>query len=348
MLLAGDIGGTKTNLAIFSSVDELRTPVHEGTFPSAQYPSLELLVRDFLAQGDYQIQSACFGVAGPVIAGKAKITNLPWVMEEAVLQQELGIPSICLLNDLVATASGVPLLQAADLHTLNAGSPVQHGTLAVIAPGTGLGEAFLTWNGTHYQTSPSEGGHVDFGPTSPLEIELLRYMLTHFDHVSYELVCSGMGLPNIYGYFRDVALIDEPEQLAQQIARLEDPTPLIVRCALDSKVPSARCVATLETFTSILGAETGNLMLKVMATGGVYIGGGIPPRILPFLDSERFTRAFRHKGRFSDMLAGIPVHVITNPRLALLGAAYHGFLMNTSVLSSQGKNQENVTKNSAQ
>lgn len=348
MLLAGDIGGTKTNLAIFSSVDELRTPVHEGTFPSAQYPSLELLVRDFLAQGDYQIQSACFGVAGPVIAGKAKITNLPWVMEEAVLQQELGIPSICLLNDLVATASGVPLLQAADLHTLNVGSPVQHGTLAVIAPGTGLGEAFLTWNGRHYETSPSEGGHVDFGPTSPLEIELLRYMLTHFDHVSYELVCSGMGLPNIYGYFRDIALIDEPEQLAQQIARLEDPTPLIVRCALDSKIPSARCVATLETFTSILGAETGNLMLKVMATGGVYIGGGIPPRILPFLDSERFTRAFRHKGRFSDMLAGIPVHVITNPRLALLGAAYHGFLMNTSALSGQGKNHENATKNSAQ
>jgi glucokinase len=339
MLLAGDIGGTKTNLAIFSSVHELRTPVHEGTFPSAQYPSLELLVHDFLAQGDdYQIQSACFGVAGPVIAGKAKITNLPWVMEEAALQQELNIPSIRLLNDLVATASGVPLLHAADLHTLNEGSPVEHGTLAVIAPGTGLGEAFLTWDGTHYQTSPSEGGHVDFAPTNHLEIELLRYMLTQFDHVSYELVCSGMGLPNIYGYFRDVALIDEPEQLAQQIARLEDPTPLIVRYALDSKVPSARCVATLETFTSILGAETGNLMLKVMATGGIYIGGGIPPRILPFLDSERFTRAFRHKGRFSDMLTSIPVHVITNPQLALLGAAYYGFTMNGPVLSNQAGN----------
>jgi glucokinase len=234
MLLAGDIGGTKTNLAIFSSVNELRTPVHEGTFPSAQYPSLELLVRDFLAQGDFQIQQACFGVAGPVIAGKAKITNLPWIMEETALQQDLDIPSIRLLNDLVATASGVPLLQAADLHTLNEGHPIEHGTLAVIAPGTGLGEAFLTWDGTHYRTFPSEGGHVDFGPTNPLEIELLRYMLTRFDHVSYEQVCSGLGLPNIYGYFRDVALIDEPEQLAQQIARLEDPTPRLVRCALDS------------------------------------------------------------------------------------------------------------------
>jgi glucokinase len=327
MLLAGDIGGTKTNLAIFSSVDELRTPVREATFPSAQYPSLELLVRDFLSQGNYQIERACFGVAGPVIAGKAKITNLPWVMDEATLQQDLNIPLVRLLNDLVATASGVPLLQALDLHTLNEGQPVEHGTLAVIAPGTGLGEAFLTWDGTRYRTFPSEGGHVDFGPTTPLEIELLRYMLTHFDHVSYELVCSGMGLPHIYGYFRDVALIDEPEQLAQQIARLEDPTPLIVRCALDSKVPSARCVATLETFTSILGAEAGNLMLKVLATGGVYLGGGIPPRILPFLDSERFTRAFCHKGRFSDMLAHIPIHAITNPGLALLGAAYYGFTL---------------------
>ena len=230
-----------------------------------------------------------------------------------------------LLNDLVATASGIPLLQAEDLHTLNAGHPVEHGTLAVIAPGTGLGEAFLTWGGTHYHTWPSEGGHVDFAPTNLFELELLRYMLTRFDHVSYELVCSGMGLPHIYGYLRDVALIDEPDQLAQQIARLEDPTPLIVRCALDTKLPSARCVATLETFTSILGAEAGNLVLKVLATGGIYLGGGIPPRILPFLDSERFTRAFQHKGRFSDILADIPLHVITNSRLALLGAAYHGF-----------------------
>ncbi len=325
MLLAGDIGGTKTNLAIFSSVDTLRTPVREATFPSAQYPSLELLVHDFLSQENSEIQNACFGVAGPVIAGKAKITNLPWVMDETALQQELGIPSVRLLNDLVATASGIPLLQTEDLHTLNAGHPVEHGTLAVIAPGTGLGEAFLTWDGTRYRTSPSEGGHVDFAPTNLFEIELLRYMLTRFDHVSYEQVCSGMGLPHIYGYLRDVVMINEPEQLAQQIARLEDPTPLIVRCALDSKVPSARCVATLETFTSILGAETGNLVLKVLATGGVYLGGGIPPRILPFLDSERFTHAFRHKGRFSAMLADIPLHIITNSRLALLGAAYHGF-----------------------
>lgn len=281
MLLAGDIGGTKTNLAIFSSVDTLRTPVREATFPSAQYPSLELLVHDFLSQENSEIQKACFGVAGPVIAGKAKITNLPWVMDETALQQELDIPSVRLLNDLVATASGIPLLQTEDLHTLNAGHSVEHGTLAVIAPGTGLGEAFLTWDGTRYRTSPSEGGHVDFAPTNLFEIELLRYMLTRFDHVSYEQVCSGMGLPHIYGYLRDVVMINEPEEMARQIARLEDPTPLIVRCALDSKVPSARCVATLETFTSILGAEAGNLVLKVLATGGVYLGVAFPLASFP-------------------------------------------------------------------
>lgn len=326
-LLAGDVGGTKTNLAIFSSVDTLRTPIRAATFPSAQYTSLELLVRAFLAQEDTQIHKACFGVAGPVIGGKAKITNLPWVMDEATLQQELGISSVHLLNDLVATASGVPLLQGDDLHTLNAGQPVEHGTLAVIAPGTGLGEAFLTWDGTRYRTSPSEGGHVDFAPKNALEIDLLRYMLTLSEHVSYEQVCSGIGLPHIYRYLRTVALLDEADELSQKIAQLEDPTPLIVASALDSKNPSPCCVATLETFTSILGAEAGNLMLKVLATGGVYLGGGIPPRILSFLDSERFTQAFRHKGRFSDLLTTVPLHVITNSKLALLGAAYYGFTM---------------------
>ncbi|HEV2661551.1 MAG TPA: glucokinase, partial [Ktedonobacteraceae bacterium] len=170
MLLAGDIGGTKTNLALFASQDELRTPVREATFPSAQYPSLEALVSDFLYQTGEQVQLACFGVAGPVIAGKAKITNLPWVMEEEEMQKTLHIPSIRLLNDLVATASGVPLLGANDLHTLNEGVPTKNGTLGVIAPGTGLGEAFLTWDRGRYQTHPSEGGHTDFAPINAFQI----------------------------------------------------------------------------------------------------------------------------------------------------------------------------------
>jgi len=325
MLLAGDIGGTKTNLALFASPDELRTAVREATFPSAQYPSLEALVRDFLYQTGYQVQQACFGVAGPVIAGKAKITNLPWIMDEVEMQRALSIPSVRLLNDLVATASGIPLLGPDDLYTLNEGKPVEHGTLAVIAPGTGLGEAFLTWNGTRYQTHPSEGGHTDFAPTNLFQMELLRYMLARFDHVSYEQICSGMGLPHIYAYLRDNVLLEETPHLTEQLTAVEDPTPIIVKYALDSKVPSARSVATLETFTSILGAEAGNLALKVLATGGVYLGGGIPPRILPFLEADGFMAAFKHKGRFFDMLKDFPVHVITNPRLALLGAASYGF-----------------------
>ena len=325
MLLAGDIGGTKTNLALFASPDEMRRPVREATYPSAQYPSLEALVRDFLYQVDKQVQLACFGVAGPVIDGKAKITNLPWVMDEEELQRALNIPLVWLLNDLVATASGVPLLRADDLRTLNEGQPIKNGTLGVIAPGTGLGEAFLTWNGTHYQTHPSEGGHTDFGPTNAFEMELLRYMLTKFDHVSYEQICSGMGLPHIYEYLRDVVLIEEPTSLTDQINAEEDITPLVIRFALDSKAPSARCVTALQTFTSILGAEAGNLALKVLATGGIYLGGGIPPRILPFLETDSFMHAFKHKGRFADMLKDFPVHVITSPKLALLGAANYGF-----------------------
>jgi glucokinase len=326
MLLAGDIGGTKTILALFASPDEMRTPVREATFPSAQYPSLESLVRDFLYQAGERVQLACFGVAGPVIDGKAKITNLPWIMDEEKLQRALNIPSVRLLNDLVATASGVPLLGKDDLRTLNEGQPIKNGTLGVIAPGTGLGEAFLTWDGTKYLTHPSEGGHTDFGPTNAFEIELLRYMLTKFDHVSYEQVCSGMGLPHIYAYLRDVVKMEESKSLTEQITAEEDITPLIIKCALDSKVPSARCFTALETFTSILGAEAGNLALKVLATGGIYLGGGIPPRILPFLEAEGFIRAFKHKGRFADMVKDFPVHVITNPKLALLGAANYGFM----------------------
>ncbi|HEV2659675.1 MAG TPA: glucokinase, partial [Ktedonobacteraceae bacterium] len=253
-------------------------------------------------------------------------TNLPWVMEEEEMQKTLHIPSIRLLNDLVATASGVPLLGAGDLCTLNEGVSTKNGTLGVIAPGTGLGEAFLTWDGERYQTHPSEGGHTDFGPTNAFEIELLRYMLTKFDHVSYEQLSSGMGLPHIYAYLRDVVMLDEPQALTDQINAEEDMTPLIIRGALDSKAPSARCVTALQTFTSILGAEAGNLALKVLATGGIYLGGGIPPRILPFLESGSFMNAFKHKGRFADMLKDIPVHVITNPKLALLGAANYGFV----------------------
>jgi len=324
MLLAGDIGGTKTHLAIFSPEAGPRAPLAEATFPSAHYSRLEALVREFLAQVDLKVERASFGVAGPVVAGWATITNLPWVMEETQLQKALNLSSVRLLNDLVAIAHAVPLLELADLHTLNVGQPAPGGAMAVIAPGTGLGEAFLTWDGSRYRAHASEGGHADFAPTTPFEVKLLRYLQDRFEHVSYERVCSGRGLPNIYAYLKDSGYADEPAWLAEQLAAADDPTPVIVNTALDGERPCELCVATLNAFVSILGAEAGNLALKVLASGGVYLGGGIPPRILPALEQERFMAAFRRKGRMSDLLARMPVHVILNPKVALLGAACHG------------------------
>jgi glucokinase len=324
MLLAGDIGGTKTNLAVFSAETGLRAPLAEATFPSADYPSLEALVREFLDQVDLKVDRASFGVAGPVAAGRAEITNLPWVMDGTQLQEVLNLSSVRLLNDLAAIAHAVPFLEPDDLHTLNVGQPVPAGTMAVIAPGTGLGEAFLTWGGSRYRPHASEGGHTDFAPTNPLEVELLRYLQDRFGHVSCERVCSGRGLPNIYTYLKDSGYADEPAWLAEQLAAADDPTPVIVNTALDEEKPCELCVATLSTFVSILGAEAGNLALKVLASGGVYLGGGIPPRILPALEQGRFMEAFQRKGRMSDLLARMPVHVILNPKVALLGAACHG------------------------
>jgi glucokinase len=268
-------------------------------------------------------------VAGPVVAGEARITNLPWVMHEEQLRKALHLRSVSLLNDLEAIAYAVPALQPDDLHTLNAGQPEPHGTLGVIAPGTGLGEAFLTWQTTHYRAHPSEGGHADFAPTTRSELDLLRYLLDRLDHVSYERVCSGKGLPNIYGFLKDSGFAPEPSWLAAQLAAADDPTPIIVNVAVDAAArpagqpPCTLCEATVDMFVSILGAQAGNLALTMMATGGIFVGGGIPPRILAALEQPRFMEAFRHKGRFVDLLNRVPVHVILNPRAALLGAAYH-------------------------
>jgi glucokinase len=324
VLLAGDIGGTKTNLALFSREAGPRAPLAEATFPSGRYPSLEALAQEFLAQVDLSADWASFGVSGPVVGGQAEITNLPWVMDEMQLAGVLGLSSVCLLNDLDAIAHAVPFLEPADLYTLNAAEPAPGEAIAIIAPGTGLGEAFLTWDGSRYEPQASEGGHADFAPTTPFEIGLLRYLLERFEHVSCERVCSGRGLPNIYAYLKDSGYAEEPAWLGDQLATADDPTPIIVNAALDREAPCELCVATLNAFVSILGAEAGNLALRVLATGGVYLGGGIPPRILPALESGLFMQAFRRKGRLSDLMARIPVHVILNPKVALLGAAYHG------------------------
>ena len=325
MLLAGDTGGTKTNLALFRDEESWREPVDEATFQSGYYASLEALVQDYLAQQKVSIDHASFGVAGPVMDGHATITNLPWKMDEKTLQDALHIPSVRLLNDLDAIAHAVPHLDERDVATINKGQAKPGGAIAVIAPGTGLGEAFLTWNGTAYQTHSSEGGHADFAPSNPFELALLRYLLERFPHVSYERVCSGKGFPNIYAYLRDAGYAVEPHWLAAELAQAIDKTPVIMKAALDTTAPCEIAAATLNTFVSILGAEAGNMALKVLATGGVYLGGGIPPRILPYLSSERFMQSFCNKGRLGQLLTAVPVHVILNPKIALLGAALHGF-----------------------
>ncbi len=324
MLLAGDIGGTKTLLGLYSSENDARQPIAQAEFHSADYTSLEEIVREFLNQADQTAAYGCFDVAGPVIGGRAHLTNLPWSLAEEPLGLDLGLKKVVLMNDLKAIAYAVPHLQAADLHTINPGQPEPKGAIAVVAPGTGLGEAFLVWNGTEYIACSSEGGHADFGPADKIQAELLRYAAKRHGHVSYEHVCSGHGLPNIYDFLRDTRYAQEPPEFAANLASAPDRTPLIVKAALEDPAANPLCAATLQIFVAILGAEAGNLALKVWATGGVYLAGGIPKRLLPTLADGRFMKAFVDKGRFTDLLKDIPVHAVVS-QAALLGAVLYGF-----------------------
>lgn len=325
LLLAGDIGGTKTHLGIFSREEGLRLPLAEADFFSAQYPDLTTIVREFLKGIDIKADAACFGVAGPVVEGVARVTNLPWVVDEKQLSQELNLSSVRLLNDLEAIAFAVPLLESSDLHALNVGRPVSEGNMAIIAPGTGLGEAFLTWDGLRYRVHASEGGHTDFAPIDDLQRKLLSYLQERLGHVSYESVCSGLGILNIYYFLRERCYSKEPSWLSDKLAEVNDPVPVIVSAALDHKNTCDLCVITLNLFASILGAEAGNLALKVLATKGVYIGGGIPRRIFLYLENGQFMKSFRNKGRMSDLVSQMPVFVILNSKVALIGAAWYGF-----------------------
>ena len=323
MLLAGDIGGTKTAVALFSTDSDTLQPDVERIFQNRNYESLEAVIYDFMRDNPKAITSASFGVAGPVVKGKANITNLPWVIDQEVIQKAFDFPKVHLLNDLEAIASAVPHLTDEDLVTLNEGIVEPEGAISVIAPGTGLGEAFLVWDGSKYQAHPSEGGHVSFGPINPAQVELLEFMLEKFEHVSVERVCSGSGIPNIYACVKHHGRFPEPEWLQKELTEAVDPTPIIVEAAVTHKTPI--CVATLALFLDILADEASNLALKVLSTGGVYMGGGIPPRILSELQKPRFMEIFSSKGRFSELMRNMPVHVIRNPKTALYGAAYYGF-----------------------
>ena len=239
MLLAGDVGATKTTLAMISPEAGPRKPLMAATFVSARYARLEALVRDFLHQSNVRVHHACFGVAAPVIQSRAKFTNLPWVVDEPHLASALNLSSVRLLNDAAAIAHAVPILGASDLHTLSPGEPEPGGARAIIAPGTGLGEAFLTWDGIGYRAYASEGGHADFAPTNEIELALLRHLLKRYEHVSYERVSSGIGFPNIYEFLKESNCAEEPEWLAKQLAAADDPTPVIVNAALDQLHPNS-------------------------------------------------------------------------------------------------------------
>jgi len=329
LLLAGDIGGTKTALAVYSAERGSRAPLLQAEFPSARYASLGVMVREFLAGSDLPIERATFAVAGPVIAGSSKVTNLPWLLVEPDLAAELQLHSVHLLNDLEAIAGAMVVLGPPDLHSLNAGQPVAGGALAVIAPGTGLGEAFLIWDGTRYRAFPSEGGHADFAPATELQAGLLAHLRKRFQHVSVERVCSGPGLVNIYQFLRDSGHAPESAELARGLAASAADGPHLIGQAAQQPDPDPLSRAALELLVSILGAEAGNLALKVLSTGGLYLAGGIPPRILPVLEDGRFMRPFVAKGRLGEMLARMPVHVVTL-RAALLGAALSGLEISAS------------------
>jgi glucokinase len=327
MLLIGDVGGTKTALAVVDPGGNIRQHLVRKQVLSADYPSMEALLSQFIGSINYPIEYLAIGVPGPVVDGCATGTNIPWVVDQAKLKAYLGLHAVCLLNDLESIANAIPHLSPDGITTLNAVPGQPGGAIAVVAPGTGLGEAYLTWDGTRYRAHPAEGGHANFGPDSPLEFELASYLWQRYQHVSNERVCSGLGLPNIYRFLKAKGLYVEPDWLAATLLGTDDPTPVIVQEALRGDAACPLCRATLELFVGILGAEAGNLALRVLATGGVYLGGGIPPRIVNELQKGAFLKAFCHKGRIAYVMETIPVHVIMDPHVALLGVALRGVEM---------------------
>lgn len=318
VILAGDIGGTKTNLGLFKKSAQRPKMTAFQSYPSREYSGLEEIIDTFLHGRSISISRACFGIAGPVASGTSKATNLPWMVTEKSLARRFGWSNIRLVNDLTATAMAIPLLSRREFLSLNRAKARNGAPLALLAPGTGLGQALMICVNNRYIPVPSEGGHMDFAPNSEEEVELWRYLHKRFGHVSLERVLSGPGLVNIYCWLKDSKRFKEPAWLARKMAD-SDPARNITEAALNRKTPL--CIAVLRIFTSMLGAAAGNIALIGMATGGVYLSGGIPQKIIPFLKEGAFMAAFTHKGRFKAFMTKIPVRVILNEKAALLGAA---------------------------
>jgi glucokinase len=341
MILAGDIGGTKTSLALYDWTAERTEPLRMEWFHSADYKSLEEILIEFLtppkpptpldelngdevAEADrspvepVRLSAACFGVAGPVIENHCRTTNLPWVVDGPAIAKQFDIPRVQLLNDLEATAYGILWLSPDELEVLNPGNaPRKRQALALIAAGTGLGEGILFWDGKSYRPMPSEGGHADFAPTNDYEIELLRYLRTQYLHVSYERVVSGPGLHAIYEFIRDTKR-NEPTWLAEKI-KAGNAAAEIATAGLKGQAEIA--IQALDLFASIYGAEAGNLALKALSLDGVYVAGGIAPKIITKLKDGTFFKGFTNKGRYKRLLSTIPIKVVMNQETGLLGAA---------------------------
>jgi glucokinase len=318
MILAGDVGGTKVHLALYDFINGKLQYTRDERYPAKNYSGLIEIVKEFL--GADKVTAACFGVPGPVRNGRLRLTNLPWTLDSHELSASLDVEHVFLINDLEANGYGVAELSADQIYTLSEGDPGQIGNRALIAAGTGLGEGILAWNGRIHVPYPSEGGHTDYGPRNEDEIDLLRFLQQKYNgRVSYERVISGMGMTNIYEFLREVRGMDEPKWLAERIAAAHDPNSVITEMALSAK--SEICEKAMDMFVSAYGAEAGNLALKVLSVGGLYVGGGIAPRILEKIKDGTFMKSFVDKGRLSQLLINMPVRIILESRAALLGAA---------------------------
>jgi len=321
-ILCGDIGGTKSDLAIHSISGAARgaepAVVREDTLPSRRYKSLDDLVEEFMAVGGEKIRAAAFGIAGPVLEDRVKTTNLPWIVRKKRIERLLGTKRVRLMNDLESMAYGGLFLPPREIRRLARGKP-RKATMAVIAAGTGLGQAFLFWDGERYHPVATEGGHSDFAPRNDKELALLVYLQKKFARVSYERVLSGPGLVNIFSFF-DEELGRPVSPRMRERMKTEDPGAVIGEAAIAGSCPV--CVEAVETFMSLYGAQAGNLVLDVMALGGVFVGGGIALKLLPKMTDGLFMSSFLDKGRYRGLMSKVPVGVLMNPRTALLGAAH--------------------------
>lgn len=332
MILAGDIGGTKTNLALFEFNNEKLEILEEGTYSSQEFREAEELISDFINKHSIKVKQTCFSVAGPVINGSCKATNIPWNIESDLVSTKLGFENTWLINDLEANAHGITHLSEDEYEVLHEGKPGMRGNACVISAGTGLGQAGMFWNGDGYIPFACEGGHTDFAPRNDEQIELLKYIRRDHNHVSYERVLSGMGLSNIYEFLRDTHKAEEPEWLAQELQMEDDQAATISRFAFEKQTEI--CVRALDMFVEIYGAEAGNAALKFMAFGGVFIGGGIAPKIIEKLKEPRFLNCFMDKGRMASVMEYMPVKVIMNNRTALFGAARFALLKSGQLAAS--------------